>query len=199
MTTTTHRPILLTPTDLLQYCYCPRFIYFERVLMIPERQEKRFKVQKGRKVHTQRALRNRDYKRRKLDVVEKKVEVPIKCEELGFRGEVDEVLFLADGTACPLDYKYAEWKGRIWISHRLQNVLYGLMIREAFDRPVTRGYLVFTRSKSHVKEVEHGDKDVQRVMEAREEILRIIRTGYYPDGTRWEARCGDCCYRNICV
>lgn len=199
MTADTTSPVLLTPTDLLQYCYCPRFIYFERVLMIPERQEKRWKVRKGREVHKQRAMRNRDYKRKKLDVVEKKVEIPIKSQKLGFRGEVDEVLFLGDGTAAPLDYKYAEWKGRMWISHRLQNVLYGLMIEQAYDRPVKRGYLVFTRSKNHVEEVEHRQKDIERVYEMRDDIMRILRAGYYPEGTSWQARCGDCCYKNICV
>jgi len=41
----------ITASDILEYLFCPRFTYFELYLKIPEHQEKRFKVQKGRTVH----------------------------------------------------------------------------------------------------------------------------------------------------
>ena len=43
--------IFITVSDALEYLFCPRFIFFERCLMIPEHQEKRYKVLKGRELH----------------------------------------------------------------------------------------------------------------------------------------------------
>ena len=55
----------VTATHLLEYLFCPRFTYFEYVLDIPEHQEKRFKVQKGREVHQKIRKINPDYLRKK--------------------------------------------------------------------------------------------------------------------------------------
>jgi CRISPR/Cas system-associated exonuclease Cas4 (RecB family) len=38
--------IFVTVSDALEYLFCPRFIFFERCLMIPEHQEKKYKVLK---------------------------------------------------------------------------------------------------------------------------------------------------------
>src|SRR5579883_652505 len=58
----------LTVTHLLEHLYCPRFTYFEYVLGIPEQQEKRTLVQKGRAVHEERRHTNPNYLRKKLGV-----------------------------------------------------------------------------------------------------------------------------------
>jgi CRISPR-associated exonuclease Cas4 len=54
------------------------------------------------------------------------------ASESGIRGVVDEVLFLNDGTAAPLDYKYAEHKERIFKNHQYQLAFYGRLIMENF-------------------------------------------------------------------
>ena len=40
---------LLTPSDVLEHMFCGRFTYFERHLALPEFQERREKVQRGRR------------------------------------------------------------------------------------------------------------------------------------------------------
>ena len=48
-------PLLpLTVTHVLEHLFCPRFTYFEHVLAVPERQERRLLVQKGREAHEER-------------------------------------------------------------------------------------------------------------------------------------------------
>ncbi|MEZ6115702.1 MAG: hypothetical protein R3C28_03910 [Pirellulaceae bacterium] len=54
----------ITVTHVLEHLFCPRFTYFEYVLAMPERQEKRWKVQKGREVHLERTKVNKSYLRR---------------------------------------------------------------------------------------------------------------------------------------
>src|SRR5881397_3074476 len=91
-------PIHLTVTHVLEHLYCPRFTYFEYVLAVPERQERRPLVLQGRQVHLERTRVNPHYLRKKLGVTERQFDVPLASARLGVRGSVDEVLTLADGT-----------------------------------------------------------------------------------------------------
>ena len=38
----------ITPSELIEFNYCKRFIYYMKCLNIPQFEEKRFKVQKGK-------------------------------------------------------------------------------------------------------------------------------------------------------
>src|SRR5271170_7643045 len=81
-------PIPLTVTHVLEHLFCPRFTYFEYVLGVPERQERRLLVQKGRQAHEERRRINATYLRKKLGVVERKFDVPLSSARLGIRGSV---------------------------------------------------------------------------------------------------------------
>jgi len=190
--------IFVTVSDALEYLFCPRFIFFERCLMIPEHQEKRYKVLKGRELHESREKVNRDYVRKKLHCVKKEISVYLTSHKYHFKGEVDEILFLEDGTAAPLDYKFAEFKDTIYRTHKYQAALYGLLIMEHYGVDVKRAYVCYTRSNHHVEEIAFRQKDFERARIIVREILDIIQKGYYPEGTKQKARCVDCTYRNIC-
>lgn len=187
----------LTATHLLEYLFCPRFTYFEYVLDIPERQEKRFKVQKGREVHQKIRKMNSEYLRKKIGVKEKQSDVYLSSS-MGIRGIVDEVLFLNDGTAAPLDYKYAEYKDRTFKNHRFQLVFYGQLIQDNLNVPVNRGFIVYTRSKNKLVEVPIREKDYEELEKIVWDLLNVIQKCKYPKPTRYKRRCPDCCYRNIC-
>lgn len=98
----------ITITHVLEHLFCPRFTYFEHVLCVPERQERRWKVQKGREVHLERAKVNKLYLRKKLRVTKREFDVPLASESLRVRGVADEVLTFEDGTMGPFDYKFAK-------------------------------------------------------------------------------------------
>ena len=189
----------LTVTHLLEHLYCPRFTYFEHVLQIPEHQEKRFKVQKGREVHEERQHVNPGYLHKKLGVVRREFEVELASMAHGVKGIVDEVLWLEDETMAPFDYKFAEDPGQVYENLRVQSLLYGLLIRENYGKPVTRGFLCYTRSNYRVVEIPMAEEDFERALRIMQECFDIIRLGLFPEATKWTARCPDCCYRNICV
>jgi CRISPR-associated exonuclease Cas4 len=189
----------VTVTHVLEHLYCPRFTYFEYVLAVSERQERRWKVQKGRQVHLDRQRVNRSYLRKKLGVVERQFEVPLFGKTLAVRGVADEVLTLDDGSMAPFDYKYARAPRQVFRNQRIQSVLYGLLIRETFDRPVHRGFVCYTRSKNKVVEIPFTEKSFAEAQRVVQEVIAVIQEGYLPPATRRRARCGDCCYRNICI
>lgn len=188
----------ITASDILEYLFCPRFIYFENYLDIPQHEEKRFKVQKGRMIHEDKMRLNPQYLRKKLGCIERKKSVYLSSSERGIRGIVDEILLLDDGTAAPLDYKYAEYKELTFKNHRYQLTLYGRLIRENFKVPVNRGYIIYTRSRNKLIEVPITEQMYVELDKIISGLLKIIQKGIYPKTTKYKARCPDCCYRNIC-
>ena len=109
-------------THVLEHLFCPRFTFFEYVLGIPERQERRPLVMKGREIHEERKKINPHYLRKKLGVTERRFDVPLASRKLGVRGSVDEVLALADGSMAPFDYKFAEKPDKVYYNQRMQSV-----------------------------------------------------------------------------
>ena len=181
---------------MMEYVFCPRFTYFEYVLDIPQNEGNRFKVEKGRTIHEKVRTMNPDYLRKKIGVTDKKIDVYLSGK--GIRGVVDEILFLDDGTAAPLDYKYAEYKERVFKTYKLQLVFYGHLIRENYDVPVNRGFIVYTRSKNKLIDVPITKKDYDELDQAIQCILDVIENCRFPGPTTVKKRCPDCCYRNLC-
>lgn len=189
----------ITPSIMIEYLYCPRFIYFMKVLNIPQNEESRYKVQKGREVHRYKELTNRDYTRERIGVIKKESEQELFSERYSVHGKVDEILFLEDGTASPLDYKFAEYKDKIFSTYKTQLIMYGLMISDNYNLVVNKGYLVYTRSRNKIIEISFNKADVEKVKENINHILKIIDKNYFPKGTKAKSKCVDCCYRNICI
>lgn len=187
----------ITTSIMLEYLFCPRFTFFEYVLNISQKEENRFKVQKGRKVHEKIRKTNPGYLRNKLGVIEKKSDVYLS-NAMGLKGIVDEILFLKDKTAAPLDYKYAEYKNKIFETYRFQLVYYAILIRDNFNLSVKRAYIVYTRSKNKLIEIDIKENDFVKLDKIVASILEIITKGYYPESTKYKKRCLDCCYKNIC-
>ena len=190
---------IITISDVLEFLFCPRFIYFMHCLGIPQHEEMRYKVLKGRDVHEMRRTTNIDYVRKKIDCVQKERQVFIAAKKHHIKGIVDEVLFLGDGTAAPLEYKFAEYKDRIFKTYKYQLTLQALMIAENYGVPVNRGFVCYTRSNNLVKQIDLKKKDFDKAVEIIMDILEIIEKGFYPERTKDTVKCVDCCYRNVCV
>lgn len=187
----------ITPSEIIQYLYCPRFIYFEKVLGIPQYEEKSYKAMKGRHIHENKSKMNREYLRKKLGVTDKYQEQYLTNSKL--RGKVDEVLLLDDGSAAPLDYKFAQYKDKVFNTYKTQLACYAWLIEDNFNRPVNRGFLVYTRSKSKVITVELEESFKKDVKQKAEAIIHIIENNRFPRATRYKKRCIECTYRNICI
>lgn len=190
---------MLTPSEVLEHVYCPRFTWFMNVQNIPQHEETRFKVLKGREVHQRRETENKDYLRRKIGVVKREMAVYLASQRLRLRGIVDEVLWLKDGTMAPLDYKYTEQRDTIFKTHKIQILIYGMLVRDVYEATVTRGFVAYIRGGSKLMEVPVTDEAVAAVVKLVDEIFAIILTDRMPRRTPYRVRCVDCCYKNICV
>lgn len=188
----------ITPSEVIEFMYCPRFTYFMKNLGISQHEEKRLKVQIGREIHEDRANQNKEYLRKKIGSIKKEADVNIVSRKWLIRGKVDEIHHLSDGTLAPLDYKFAPYDEKIYETYKQQIILYGLMIEEIYDKIVNRGYLVYCREGNKLVEMEINNLDKEEAIGYLEEFKKVLN-GYFPKATKYKARCIDCCYKNICI
>ncbi len=148
-------------------------------------------------LHDRKARQNMDYHRRRLGVEDKLIDQYLTNELL--RGQVDEVLVLADGSMAPLDYKFAQYKDRIFDTYKTQLYCYAWLIESNFGKSVHKGFLVYTRSKNKLAEVPILPGHIDKVKKDAAAIQNIIVKNSYPKATRYKKRCLNCTYRNICT
>lgn len=191
--------IYITASLLIEYLFCPRFIYFISSLCIPQREEKRKKVLIGRNLHNERSKTNIDYLRKRIGCVGKEINVYLSSKDLKIHGEVDEVLELADGTMAPLDYKFSEYRDFTFKTHRYQSIFYGLLIKENYKKEVKKGFICYTRNKNLIKEILIKENDFEELKEFIKEIISITLKSFFPKGAKSKAKCIDCTYKNICI
>lgn len=187
----------ITPSQIIEYQYCPRYTFFEYVLKIPQYEEKFCKVLKGRSVHEEKSHRNKEYLRIKIGVKQKYIDQYLTNHNL--RGKVDEVLLLDNDTMAPLDYKFAIYEEKVYRTYKTQLYCYAILIESNFNKKVERGYLVYTRSSNKLVEVEISVEDKNEVTNSINEIYDIIENGKYPKATKYKNQCTDCTYKNICI
>lgn len=199
LTSDTESSPMITPSEVIEHLFCPRFTYFMNCLKIPQHEELRYKVLKGRELHDRKEKENKEYLRKKINCVAKEPSVYLASPSVRARGVVDEVLTLTDGSMAPLDYKYAEFRDFFFETHKVQSVLYAMLIKEIYKKPVYRGYICYVKNNAMLKEVLYKDKDFEYTIKILDEIFDVILKGYYPKKTTWRNRCIDCCYKNICV
>jgi CRISPR-associated exonuclease Cas4 len=152
---------------------------------------------KGREIHDSKLEENKAYLRKRIGVTEKYLDQYLTNDLV--RGKVDEVLLLSDSNMAPLDYKFAEYKDKIYDTYKTQLFCYAWLIESNFNKKVKKGYIVYVRSKHKLIEVAVTDKDVDKVKAAAAEIFKIIDQNFYPKATKYKARCLNCTYRNVCV
>ena len=128
-------------------------------LNIPQHEELRYKVLKGREIHERRSSENRDYLKKKIGCASKAISVYLASPKIRVRGIVDEVLKLSDGTMSPLDYKYTEFSEYTFKTHKFQSVIYAMLIEEIYKKPVKKGFICYLKDGTSLKEIDYKPSD----------------------------------------
>ena len=192
---------MITVTDVKQYLYCPKIIYFDHVQHIPKPPDQ--KLQTGKEEHDSITAKE---KRRKgavfydpeLDCAEKMFRVEMESTTLGLRGILD-YLVRTDREFIPVDYKFGHsHKGSIHLNHKYQLAAYALLVEESFKTVVRRGFIHYSRDRVNVQ-IDFSDEIRRRTLKMIKEVAQIIEEEIEPAGTRNSARCIDCEYRRYCT
>src|SRR3989304_5943714 len=125
-------------TDLKQWVYCPRILYYQ--LCLPDVRPITHKMEYG--VEAGQAEEGREERRslRAYGVTDgtREFNVPLSSERLGLRGEADMVITTPDSEVIPVDYKFSKIDGPHF---QLQVAAYGLLLEDMRQCAVRRGFL----------------------------------------------------------
>lgn len=188
---------VLTMKDVLNFGYCRRIFYFERVLK--DKQVTTVKEFEGRKKHVEvekKSSRNKIVK--ELPRLDKRYGLHLFSERLNFATIIDCVLVdEAAKTAYPVQFKNSGTPPFIYNTMRNQIVLEGLLLEEQFGYSVSRGFINFLLSKEIV-EVGIDDYSRNAVLLELERMKRLLEHESFPEKTDSVNKCKDCCFRNYC-
>ena len=132
-------------TDIKQYIYCPRIVYFDRVLHATPI----FGSQQGdsKELHedyVKKELRRKNaiYYSPEFVGAEKLLFTSLSSSMYGLQGNVDCIIKTARAECIPVEYKNMNSdKGRVCMQHKYQLVGYALLIEDNFNTIVKRAFV----------------------------------------------------------
>ncbi len=194
----TREQTVFTVTDLKQFQYCPRIVFYTYCL--PLLRPLTFKMEESRTAHAREHERER---RRKLVAYglgegTRHFDVRVESKELGLRGRIDLVIERqgeATRELIPVDYKRTlRSAGPHW---RLQLAAYGMMLEESWGGFVQRGF-IYSLLRRHVEEVPITDQLKARVREMVVAMREMVAVEVMPDPPRSPKPCVNCEFRRFC-
>jgi CRISPR-associated exonuclease Cas4 len=184
-------------TDLKQYVYCPRILYYHACL--PRVRPTTFKMQAG--IEAQAGAEGRERRRSLrtygLEQGRRHFHVPLISERLGMRGEVDLVVeteVRGQPQAIPVDYKLSKKVGEHF---RLQLAAYAVMLEDAWGVPAKRGFLYLIPLR-RAQEVRITARQRTALDEALAVMNAMLLKEEMPPPTRSRAKCVSCEFRRFC-
>ncbi|MFZ5591100.1 MAG: CRISPR-associated protein Cas4 [Bacillota bacterium] len=185
--------IKLRVTDIKQYIYCPRIIYFTYVC--PVRAAPTGKMAFGREAHQEldRLEKRRVLGRYQLAGARRIFHTPLHSPRLGLEGRLDMHL-LAGREVYPVEFKMAD---RFSLNHKYQLVAYAMLLEEMYRYPVRQGF-VLLHPRGEVVPVEITPAAREYVRQLLEKIRLLVQRQIMPPAVRQVARCADCEYQNFC-
>ncbi|MGB9619812.1 MAG: CRISPR-associated protein Cas4 [Armatimonadota bacterium] len=187
------RPLVFAVTDLRQWHYCPRIVYF-RYNWPPVRPQP-YVLEEGKEAHQELWLRiARRQRLRGIPEGEYQFEVAWVSERWGLSGKSDLVV-LRDEEVIPVDFKDSR---HLQAPHfRVQLAAYGLLVEERFRRRATRGFL-YSIPRRVAVEVKLTAQLRRRVVETVREMEVAVQGEGMPKGPLTRARCVACEFRRFC-
>ena len=186
----------ITAADVMNYAYCPRIVYFTRVLKLP--QTKSAKQKKGlekdfsfkRDTNRNKIIKGESYNPNLI----RKYNVSLETEEYATKVDcliINEAL----KEAYPLQLKYAKKpKCNYYLGQKLQLMFEAMLIEKVLGFKVPYGYIKYELSGDLIKV---NLQDRQILFETIQKVRDIIKNEIYPPATKYKKRLIDNCYRMI--
>jgi len=189
-------------TDIKHYIYCPRLVYFDRVLhatpVFGSQQEDSKELHED---YIKKELRRKDaiYYSPEFVGAEKLLFTQLSSGVFGLQGNVDCIIKTASAEYVPVDYKnMASDKGRVWMDHKYQLVAYALLVEEDFGTVVRRGFVNYI-PETLILQLEITPTMKSYVKRVLGHIKRIIKEEELPPIRVAKQKCaGGCGHKQTC-
>jgi CRISPR-associated exonuclease Cas4 len=189
--------MMFTVTDLKQYFFCPRVLYYHHCL--PDIRPITDKMEAGLASHE--TENNRESRRSLtpygLESAERHFDVRLPGDKLPLHGLVDMVLAAPNGDdrrAFPVDFKLANKAQENW---KIQLAIYALLLEEQWGVLSDVGY-IYLIPQRRAERVALTPSLKQRAEAALAQMLTIVLEERMPNPPKNRGKCVDCEFRRFC-
>jgi len=189
---------LVFVSDIVQYFYCPRKIYYLKVLGMPFKARRKMDLGRTEDEREEDRLGERKsvYGFPHSQVTEVIHNLYLEDNSLGMAGQLDTLIRLQSGELIPVDSKYTE-EVRVQRHYRKQLVAYSLLVESKYRTKVNRGIIYFSKQKEPViVDLVEGEKSA--LLNDLDRIRRILKGELLPRKVA-EEKCGYCEVSKFCV
>lgn len=189
-----HEADLVTVTDIKQWGYCKRVVYYQRCL--PDIRPITYSMRHGKQQHDEQP---RHAMRRVLpaqDVASGKREFAVRyvSNALGISGVIDELIRADNGDIIPVDYKNTSTVAN---NHKLQLAAYSLLVEACEQVAVSVGYIYLIPKRKMVR-VAITDTLKATVKQIVSSIFTMIDQEWVPPPPENRSLCVGCEFRRFC-
>jgi CRISPR-associated exonuclease Cas4 len=191
----------ISVTDVKHYFYCPKIIYFDKVIhadaILGSQQ------QESKKIHKEKEKKD---KRRMTMLYDdqfpkcvKMFNMHIYSTSLCIDGIIDCVIKNGSDEYIPVDYKKTFSKAtQAWTDHKYHLTAYSLLIEEQYSTIVRRGFIYYIPENLAV-EIKMSENMKSYLRRSIKAIKNIVKSGEEPIARVPKSRCtGGCGYLWIC-
>lgn len=186
----------LRVSDLKQWFYCPRVIFWTYCLPVQKRTT--YKMEQGRTQHEVLSAleRRRKLKEYGLSGGTRRFHVSLRSERLGLSGLLDLLIVTEDGRYLPVEFKFTT--GAVSRNHRYQLAGYALLVEETYGTTVEEAF-IYRIPLKRVTRLTITPALKRRALAALQEMQVMLHAERMPPPTPQRAKCADCEFRRYCA
>jgi len=189
---------MLQVSDITQYFYCPRKVYFMRTLGIKIRA--RPKMDMGKEVHEKEHCRVKERKTiygfQKDEVAEVIHDLAVEDVNNGLYGIVDTTIILKNGEVVPVDVKYTDSE-KVRINWKKQLTAYALLLEYRFKTTVKRGFIYFPAKHKQIQ-IDIPSEAKAVLKHDIKKIKELINSERMPNVSKGK-QCNYCEMKKLCT
>lgn len=195
--------LILTVSDIKQYFYCPRIVYFN--YLMPDFRPITYKMEEGklRQKEEERLEKRRTISRFGLGSKEeikaiKLFNLKLNSQKLSLSGLLDMALIL-DKEVIPVDFKDGSFSKShsVALHHKYQLIAYGLLLEEMYKKVSIRGF-IHSVEDGRTRSVPFSDGAKVFLKNKIRKMRWMILKEELPDETPYRGRCRECEFKPVC-
>ncbi|SJZ37504.1 CRISPR-associated exonuclease Cas4 [Cetobacterium ceti] len=188
---------MISATDLKNYLYCPRIIFYKKIHNLKEPIKNNILIKEGIKKHITKLNKNKYICKFLEGFIERKVEFKIYNEKLKLIGVIDELYFYEDELII-IEYKNSIYKGEVNNGELFQLIFYSLLVRNEYKKKINKGYIFYMKGKKKIAEIIFEKEDYLKCIKIIKNIFKIIDDEANPEVLENHEKCRGCEYKRLC-
>ena len=184
-------------TDLKQWVYCPRILYF--YICLPDVRPVTYKMEAGAEAGLSEEGREmrRSLRAYGLETGRREFNVRLSSDRYGLRGMLDMVIWVdapPPGEVIPVDYKLSKIAGEHF---KLQLMAYAVLLEDTSGFPARRGF-IYEIPRRQAEQVIFNRRLRDKLLATLDAMHRMLWTELMPDPTPNRSKCLACEFHRFC-